>query len=313
MFVRLHPLAQIFLFVVISIASLFFVLFPALLILQMIYGDVWQVISEGMVHQDPEKVMIIRWFQMITHLAIFIIPACIFILIFERQYGFLHFYRVSKKWLFLTIGMLSFLLFSPLVSWSVVLSKHLLHQINIEWLISWADAKQQNYESIINMFLSERSSWVIVMNVLMIAIIPAIGEELVFRGILLRKFHQAGAGIHLSVWLSAFVFSVFHVDVYGLLPRLLLGALLGYFFVLSGSIWVPVIMHFINNLAAMIVQMLYLAGSIERDIHTFTDFSDNIVLLILFTLIAVVLLALFYKHNKKHNSRFFQLETQSSI
>lgn len=94
----------------------------------------------------------------------------------------------------------------------------------------------------------------LLVNIGLIALIPAVGEEFFFRGIVLKLFREK-RGIHLSVWATAFIFSLVHFQFYGFIPRMVMGALLGYLFVWTKNIWVPVFAHFVNN--AMVVISFY--------------------------------------------------------
>ncbi|MFT5972241.1 MAG: O-antigen/teichoic acid export membrane protein [Cryomorphaceae bacterium] len=88
-------------------------------------------------------------------------------------------------------------------------------------------------------------------------------------------FRKWTGNVHVAVWLSAFLFSAMHFQFYGFIPRFLLGALLGYLFVWSKSIWAPIIAHFVNNALALILLFMMARGSISEDLDSFDpDFSD---------------------------------------
>ena len=89
-------------------------------------------------------------------------------------------------------------------------------------------------------------------NLLVIALIPAIGEELTFRGVVQQALTRK-CNPHVAIWLSAFIFSFIHFQFYGFLPRMFLGLILGYMFYYSGSLWTSILMHFINNGTAVVV------------------------------------------------------------
>jgi membrane protease YdiL (CAAX protease family) len=91
---------------------------------------------------------------------------------------------------------------------------------------------------------------------LVIGILPAIGEEVLFRGVLQRKLTEHWVNPHLAIWVAAALFSAIHVQFYGFLPRLLLGALFGYLYYWSGSLLIAIFAHFVNN--GVMVLMLYL-------------------------------------------------------
>jgi membrane protease YdiL (CAAX protease family) len=88
---------------------------------------------------------------------------------------------------------------------------------------------------------------------LIIGVLPAIGEELVFRGLLQNKLESATKNAHLAIWISAIIFGAFHMQFYGVVPRIMLGALFGYIYVFSRNIWYPIIAHFVNNGLAVIL------------------------------------------------------------
>ncbi len=89
-------------------------------------------------------------------------------------------------------------------------------------------------------------------NLLVMAVAPAIAEELFFRGSLQKTLAQA-MNAHAAIWLTAAIFSAVHLQFYGFVPRMLLGAALGYLFWLTGSIWPSVVAHFVNNALTIVL------------------------------------------------------------
>ncbi|MBO3699357.1 CPBP family intramembrane glutamic endopeptidase [Roseivirga sp. E12] len=98
---------------------------------------------------------------------------------------------------------------------------------------------------------------------LVIAILPGIGEELLFRGVLQNSLHKLTKNAHVAIWVSAFIFAAIHLQFYGLVPRMLLGAVFGYLYVWSGNIWYPIISHIANNGIAVI--MSYTISDVNLD------------------------------------------------
>jgi uncharacterized protein len=84
-------------------------------------------------------------------------------------------------------------------------------------------------------------------NTLLIGVMPAITEELLFRGVIQRQLGRLLHNDHAQVWITAALFSAIHFQFQGFLPRMFLGVLLGYMLVWSRSLWVPVIVHGFNN------------------------------------------------------------------
>ena len=135
-------------------------------------------------------------------------------------------------------------------------------------------------------------------NLLVIALIPAIGEELTFRGVLQQALTRR-CNVHVAVFLSAFIFSFIHFQFYGFLPRMFLGLLLGYLFYYSGSLWTSILMHFVNNGAAVVVAYLDYKGLIDVDIDHFGA-TSNIWLLGASLVVTVGLIILSAKFNNKY-------------
>ena len=108
----------------------------------------------------------------------------------------------------------------------------------------------------------------LLLNLLVIALIPAIGEELTFRGVLQQGLTRK-MNPHVAIILSAAIFSFIHFQFYGFLPRMFLGILLGYMFYVSGSLWTSILMHFVNNGTAVLLYYLNNKGIVSIDPETF--------------------------------------------
>lgn len=87
----------------------------------------------------------------------------------------------------------------------------------------------------------------LILSVLIVGVFAGLSEELLFRGGLQRLLVTGGANHHVAIWTTAFFFSLLHMQFFGFVPRLLLGAFFGYMLYWTGSLWVPVILHALNN------------------------------------------------------------------
>lgn len=90
------------------------------------------------------------------------------------------------------------------------------------------------------------------MTLVTIALLPAVCEEIAFRGVLMPRIARTSGNIHLAVWVSAALFSAVHMQFFGFIPRMLIGAGLGYLTIHSGRLWPAVVAHFVNNGSAVI-------------------------------------------------------------
>ncbi|MGN0186997.1 MAG: lysostaphin resistance A-like protein [Paludibacteraceae bacterium] len=105
---------------------------------------------------------------------------------------------------------------------------------------------EQQAETLTMAFLDVTDVQGLLLNLLVLAVVPAVAEELFFRGALQRLLSDT-LNTHLAVWITAFVFSAIHCQFYGFVPRLLLGAALGYLYWYGESLWPNVVAHFVNN------------------------------------------------------------------
>jgi membrane protease YdiL (CAAX protease family) len=103
-----------------------------------------------------------------------------------------------------------------------------------------------------------------VINVLIMAVVPAFCEEVCFRGALQRIMIQICKRPMAGILVSAFLFSFFHFQFEGFLPRMFLGVLLGAAYWYSGSLWVPIIAHFFFN-ASQILLAMYDPGIVSKN------------------------------------------------
>lgn len=145
----------------------------------------------------------------------------------------------------------------PWIGWLADINKaiHLPERMNVlEELIIRTEAFG---EAITNLFMEVHTPLDFMLAVTAIAVIPAIGEEFIFRGLFQRELQRYTGNMHLAVWVAAFVFSFIHFQFYGFFARMALGAVFGYMLVWSGSMWVPITMHFFNNALTLCWMLAY--------------------------------------------------------
>ncbi|MFT6940038.1 MAG: membrane protease YdiL (CAAX protease family) [Cyclobacteriaceae bacterium] len=134
-----------------------------------------------------------------------------------------------------------------------------------------------------------------------IAVLPGIGEELLFRGLFQNIFHKAFGNPHVAIWLAAIIFGVFHFQFYGLVPRILLGALFGYLYYYSGHLGYAMFAHFVNNGSMILVAYLSQLGIINFDMTTM-DQSPEIWAVGLFAVLTTLLFVRFYRYFKNQKN-----------
>lgn len=139
----------------------------------------------------------------------------------------------------------------PLLEWVAVLNQKMVFPDALKGIERWMKAAEDQAMETTKALLKMESAGSFLINIGMIALLPAVAEELMFRGALQRALGRMYQNPHLAIWFSAFIFSAIHMQFYGFLPRLLLGAGFGYLYFWGGSLWYAMFAHFINNAYAV--------------------------------------------------------------
>jgi membrane protease YdiL (CAAX protease family) len=154
-------------------------------------------------------------------------------------------------------------------------------------------------EQIMETFLADTNLRGLFINIVMIGIIPAVGEELFFRGVVQNIFSRMTRNHHWGIWITAAIFSLIHMQFSGFFPRVFLGAMFGYLLVWSRSMWVPILAHFINNLASVIMYYFVNTGKLARETLEFGSTMDVLPFVLVSAVLSGALLWYFYKNAVK--------------
>ncbi|TFF40172.1 CPBP family intramembrane glutamic endopeptidase [Mucilaginibacter psychrotolerans] len=195
-------------------------------------------------------------------------------------------------WLLLIVVFFTMMTSAPVIEGLSNINQQMVLPKWLNWLENWMKSSERQAEMMTNAILKMDTVADMLKNVLLVGLLTAIAEEFMFRGVLQTIMLRITKNTHAAVWITAAIFSAFHMEFYGFLPRLLLGGLFGYFVVWSGSIWPGVWAHFINNATAVVVTYLYQQKKIAinpDDTHTFT-YGGYI-----FSAIIIIILLLVYK------------------
>jgi membrane protease YdiL (CAAX protease family) len=150
-------------------------------------------------------------------------------------------------------------------------------------------------------------------NIFMIAVLPALGEELLFRGVIQRIFTSWIRNYHWGIWIAAFLFSAMHMQFYGFLPRMALGAMFGYLLVWTGTMWVPILAHFVNNTMGVLAYYFISKGVISKDIEQWGSGSEQFPMVLLSMVSVGLLLFLIWRSEQvKTKMPMSQVDSQAS-
>lgn len=227
------------------------------------------------IHND---IFMMKIGQGISSAMMFIIPPILYY-VFTRTQPFqqLGFRQPAKGWMLL-VGLALVFVSLPLTNLLGTWNEKMNLGQALETLEELLKQMEDMAGDLTQRMMEVDTVWGLLGNLLVIALIPAIGEELTFRGVLQQALTRR-MNVHLGVFLSAFIFSFIHFQFYGFLPRMFIGLLLGYMFYYSGSIWTSILMHFINNGTAVVVAYLDYHNLANADWEHFGSTSNVAVLI----------------------------------
>jgi membrane protease YdiL (CAAX protease family) len=213
--------------------------------------DMTHILSKSNV--SSREMLALKLFQVFASIGGFLVPAFLFSkAINQKAITFLQINKPSKTYTyFMAIGLI--ILASPLVAWLYQINQHLTFPEQFAQLEANIRAMENQAEQLTKAFIKVSSVADLMFNVFVIALLPAITEEIFFRACLQNFARLCFQNIHISVWFAAIMFSAFHGQFYGFLPRLILGAMLGYIFLWSGGLWVSILAHLANNALAIFI------------------------------------------------------------
>ncbi|MFV0554948.1 MAG: lysostaphin resistance A-like protein [Mangrovibacterium sp.] len=221
---------------------------------------------------DSNYISLLRFSQVVQSVFMFGVPSLLLAYLYgERaaQYLYLDGKARFQTWLYC---LLVFVLALPIVSLSGLINEQVRLPQAWSSIETWMKTSEDFAQFVVQKMVDEPHApiWI---NYLVIAVVPALVEELLFRGALQRIFIKMSKNTHWGIWISAFIFSAIHMQFYGFLPRMLLGALFGYIVCYSGSLWVSIALHFINNSFALHFEF-YRQASEESSFFSPESLSD---------------------------------------
>lgn len=209
----------------------------------------------------------LKLMQLAQSLGMFVLPP--FVLAYfcsEKPMTFLH---LDKKlnWNHVGLVVLFMLIIIPGINLLTSLNQQMVLPKAFAGIETWMKLSEEQLAKFTEKLVNVHNLSALTFNIFLIALIPAFGEELFFRGaiqgVLKQKTH-----IVFSIWMTAAIFSAIHMQFYGFLPRLLLGAFFGYLLFWSENLWLPVVGHFMNNGVAILFYYLKCNGYRVPDIDS---------------------------------------------
>lgn len=231
-----------------------------LLLVSLLLGAIFSsLIGTGiffMLHGTAGNIMhypgMMRMMQLISAIGTFLFPAlAVAWLCSPDPEAYLCIKRKTDTKILLLV-LASMILMSPTVTLTALLNKQMVLPSFMAPVEAWMQTQEALAEQLTNTLLAGDGLLTFLSNLVVMALMAGITEEFLFRGALQRIIGQWTANHHIVIWSAAILFSAFHLQFYGFLPRMLLGAYFGYLLYWSRNIWIPVFAHFANNAFAVI-------------------------------------------------------------
>jgi len=220
--------------------------------ISMMLGFDFQTLTETFSQESPlAERNTLRLAAFLNHLFTFLIPAIIASYLFYKK-DWLSYQRMDAAPIskYLLMGTLMILVAFPFV--------YLTYWLNSlvplpEVLTNMEEATAEMVKGLLIM----DSPMELVFNLLVIAVMPAVAEEMIFRGIIQDSLEKMISNPHVAILVASIIFSAIHMQFEGFLPRMVLGMVLGYLFYWTRNLWVPIFAHAVNNGSQVIAGYLY--------------------------------------------------------
>ncbi len=265
----------------------------------LIGGGIAYLVSGGTdqsaVMQSPAAIWISQSFSSV---GMFLFPALLFSYCQDKK--LLHYNKANRKpyYLLVNVTLVLSIVLLPLVAALSQWNEGLRLPEALSGLQRWMDTTAAQAQQVMNVLTSRHTYGTLAVNLLVLAALPALCEEFLFRGTVQVFLTDWLKRSHLAVWLTAALFSLAHLQFDGFIPRLLLGAYLGYLLLWSRSLWLPVLAHFLHNALTIIADFTLQGRGIFMDEIRFTDIKGTTMLIVTCSVITILSLLFMWKTQK---------------
>jgi uncharacterized protein len=247
---------------------------------------------------NKTNVNILKYFQITQSITLFFLPPFALAILFgKRPYEYL---SLSKRpgILLCVISILLIISSIPLVNFFEEINSKMKLPDSFSSIEQWMIATEKSLSELSETFLKVNTFSAFAFNIFMMAVLPALGEEFVFRGLFQRLFTEWFKNYHWGIIASAVLFSAFHFQFFGFIPRFFLGVMFGYLLVWSGSLWIPITAHFINNFMGVSYYYLLNKKLVNNSVENLGKGNNEFLYLSLSLIFVVLLMLIFYKKSK---------------
>ncbi|ARS37145.1 CPBP family intramembrane glutamic endopeptidase [Pontibacter actiniarum] len=266
----LHPSWVLLLLIVYMAGGYFVAMFAVGLLADWIFGvslfQLADVATNPASHPQGPGVMLMLQ-GVLQFFAFIVAPLFLLLSLNYKPADYLN-WKVRPSWLLVLISAALIVLIMPANSIIINWNANLDFPNFMSGFEQWARQQEDQLAELTKLITRFETVPQLLVGLLVFAAIPAVGEELVFRGIAQRQIYRWSGNMHVAIWITGIIFGAIHVQFFGFFPRAILGALFGYLYFWSGRMSVPIVAHFVNN--GFTVFMLYLqqTRTIDADIES---------------------------------------------
>ncbi|MEH6304723.1 CPBP family intramembrane glutamic endopeptidase [Olivibacter sp. CPCC 100613] len=248
-----HPsISFLYLLITVLLSATVFSLIGLFIGFLLFGSDILQLGAQRFIGLTEDELNFISLSQIFSAVGTFVVPALLLNRIERNKKAYFDLSLGSDVKHYALIFLLM-LMFTPFFEITILLNERMHFPDFMKSVEHWMREKEDETGALTNALLSRDSVAGLIINIFMIGILAAVGEELLFRGCLQNIFIKWIGKPHIAIWLTAAIFSAIHIQFYGFLPRMLIGALCGYLYFWGRSIWLAITAHFINNVSAILI------------------------------------------------------------
>jgi uncharacterized protein len=218
-----------------------------------ISGSDLSALSSTSALTDVKNINLLRYLLIVQDVSVLLVPSVIILLMLKPQgISGMPELRTPDMAEIILVVLMTICLF-PVTGFAGEINSALHFPSWLSGVGKWVTEKEMNADDLIGSMIDSHTFGILLLNIATLAILPAISEEFIFRGVFQRIFARLFRSGHVAIWVTAVIFSAIHLQFFGFLPRLILGLAFGYLYNLSGTLWLPVTAHFINNAIPVIL------------------------------------------------------------
>lgn len=301
LFQSAHPFTKLLLLAFLMSSCYLITLGVSVVIAYSLYGTDWETMR-GMLElrNYEEHISLLKFLQICYSTGLFLLPSVLGAYLITgsaRQYLQINRSPAIYDMVLVILIMIAVI---PLMNFLAEINYSIHFTGKLSAVEEHIRVSDERSKELMDSFLRSGNITGLLTNLLMIAVIPALGEEFLFRGVVQKVFYEWTRSLHVAIWIAAILFSFMHFQYFGFLQRVLLGASFGYMLVWSGSMWLPVLAHLVNNSIGVVYFYLYYREKIQYDLESVGTGKDTYIFIILSVLLTGLLLSgLYYSQRRR--------------